>query len=133
MGKTSGSGSRNPDLTGGLRNNFFGLKYLNSLMRIRDPGSGRIRDGKNSDPVSGINILDPQHCLQGFRYGSAIFLEAGSGFAFGRKAGSGSASKSKFRKFRGSNWCGGPWTLKMEPQKVCVPMAAVKHHPDKGA
>jgi hypothetical protein len=51
-----------------LRNHFFaflGLKYLNSLMRIRDPGSGmetvRIRDGKKSDPGSGINIPDPQH------------------------------------------------------------------------
>jgi hypothetical protein len=40
-------------------------------MWIMDPGwkkfgSGmakiRIRDGKNSDPGSGINILDPQHC-----------------------------------------------------------------------
>jgi hypothetical protein len=28
---------------------------------IRDPGSGM---GKNQDPGSGINILDPQHCLQ---------------------------------------------------------------------
>ncbi len=45
-----------------LRNNFFGLKYLNSFMQIRD--------GKNSDPGrkkigsgSGIgkNFLDPQH------------------------------------------------------------------------
>jgi hypothetical protein len=46
------------------RNNFFGLKYLNSLMRIRDQGwknsGSRIRDGKNSDPGSGINIPDPQ-------------------------------------------------------------------------
>jgi hypothetical protein len=66
---------------------FWGLKYFNSLMRIRDPGwrqfgsgmetvrirdpgwrqfgSGmetlRIRDGKKSDPGSGINIPDPQH------------------------------------------------------------------------
>jgi hypothetical protein len=37
-------------------------------MRIRDPGSGTekfrsgIRDGKKSDPESGIDILDPQHC-----------------------------------------------------------------------
>jgi hypothetical protein len=51
-----------------LRNHslgFLGLKYVNSLMRIRDPGSGmetvRIRDGKKSDPGSGINIPDPQH------------------------------------------------------------------------
>jgi hypothetical protein len=51
-----------------LRNHFFGffgLKYLNSLMRIRDPGwrqfGSGIRDGKKSDPGSGINIPDPQH------------------------------------------------------------------------
>jgi hypothetical protein len=35
-------------------------------MRIRDPGwrqfGSRIRDGKKSDPGSGINILDPPHC-----------------------------------------------------------------------
>jgi hypothetical protein len=43
-----------------LRNHFFGLKYLNSLMRIQDPESG-IRDGKNSYPGFGINIPDPQH------------------------------------------------------------------------
>jgi hypothetical protein len=41
-----------------LRKPFFGLKYLNSLTRIRD--------GKNSDPGwkkfrSGIYIPDPQH------------------------------------------------------------------------
>ncbi len=30
-------------------------------MRIRDKNI-RIRDGKNSDPGSGINIPDPQHC-----------------------------------------------------------------------
>jgi hypothetical protein len=49
-----------------LRNHFLlllGLKYLNSLMRIRDPGWRRfrsgIRDGKKSDPGSGINIPDP--------------------------------------------------------------------------
>jgi hypothetical protein len=38
-----------------LRNNFFGLKHLNSLMRIRDPGWKTFE--------SGINIPDPQHCL----------------------------------------------------------------------
>ncbi len=31
-------------------------------MQIRILGP-RIRDGKNSDPGSGINIPDPQHCL----------------------------------------------------------------------
>jgi hypothetical protein len=51
-----------------LRNHFllfWGLKHLNSLMRIRDPGRRQfgsgIRDGKKSDPGSGINIPDPQH------------------------------------------------------------------------
>jgi hypothetical protein len=53
MGKKSGSGSGIRDEQPGsyfleLRNHFFGLKYLNSLMRIRDPG------GKNSDPGSGM-------------------------------------------------------------------------------
>ncbi len=37
-----------------LRNQLFGLKYFNYLMRIRDPGWKKfgcgIRDGKNSDP-----------------------------------------------------------------------------------
>jgi hypothetical protein len=51
MGKKSGSGSRIWDEQPRsyfleLRNHFFGLKYLNSLMRIRD--------GKNSDPGSGM-------------------------------------------------------------------------------
>jgi hypothetical protein len=36
-------------------------------MGIRDPGwkkfGSRIRDGKLSDPGSGINIPDPQHCF----------------------------------------------------------------------
>jgi hypothetical protein len=36
-----------------LRNPCFGLKYLNSLMQIRDPGFG---DGKNSDPGSEMFI-----------------------------------------------------------------------------
>ncbi len=60
-----------------LRNHFFaflGLKYLHSLMRIRDLGwrlfgsgirdgkKSRIRDGKKSNPGSGINIPDPPHC-----------------------------------------------------------------------
>ncbi len=36
---------------------LFGLKYLNSWMRIRDSG------WKNSDPGSGINIPDSQHLI----------------------------------------------------------------------
>jgi hypothetical protein len=44
---------------------FWGLKYLNFLMMIRDPGwrqyASGIRDGKKSDPGSGINIPDPPH------------------------------------------------------------------------
>ncbi len=71
-----GSGMNNPDhIFQSLETIFLfflGLKYLNSLMRIRDLGSrirdgdssypgSRIRDGKKSDPGSGINIPDPQH------------------------------------------------------------------------
>jgi hypothetical protein len=63
MGKKSGSGSgiRIRDEQPGsyfreLKRQFFGVKYLNSLVWIR------IRDGKKSDPGSGINIPDPQHC-----------------------------------------------------------------------
>jgi hypothetical protein len=74
MGRKSESGSGIRDEPPGsyfleLRNNFFGffgvkiLKYFDA-----DPGS-RIRDGdssdpgwKKSDPGSGINIPDPQHC-----------------------------------------------------------------------
>ena len=46
-----GSGMNNPE----FRNHFFGLKYLNSLMRIRD--------GKKSDPGSRMEksrIRDPE-------------------------------------------------------------------------
>jgi hypothetical protein len=55
MGKTSGTGSgmNNSDhISERLKTIFWGLKYLNSVMWIRDPGwkKIRIRDGKNSDP-----------------------------------------------------------------------------------
>jgi hypothetical protein len=66
MGKSQhpdpGSGMNNPDHTFKSLETIFllflGLKYLNSLMRIRDPGWRQlgygIRDGKKSDPGSGI-------------------------------------------------------------------------------
>jgi hypothetical protein len=80
---TPGSGvgeSRHPDPGSGMNNPdhffksletilllFWGLKYLNSLMRIRDPGwrqfGSGIRDGKKSDPGSGINIPDLPHWI----------------------------------------------------------------------
>ncbi len=41
-----------------LKNYFFGLKYLNPLLRSRDPGWKKFGSG------NGINIPDPQHCLQ---------------------------------------------------------------------
>ncbi len=41
---------------------YFGLKYLNSLMRIRDSGS-RIRDRKNSDPGRSVYISVLQYSL----------------------------------------------------------------------
>jgi hypothetical protein len=78
MGRKSASGSGMRDEQPRsyfleLRNHFLvflGLKYLNSLMRIRDPGGRQfgsgIRDGKKSDPGSGINIPDPQHWLNLF-------------------------------------------------------------------
>jgi hypothetical protein len=43
---------------------FLGLKYLNSLMRIRDPGWKKLGSGMEKQKVrSGIriNIPDPQH------------------------------------------------------------------------
>jgi hypothetical protein len=43
-----------------LRNNFLGLKYFNSFMRIRD-GKNSDPGWKNSDP--GIITPDPQHWL----------------------------------------------------------------------
>ncbi len=45
-----------------LRNHCFGLKYLHLW------GGSGIPDGKNSDPGSGINIPDPQHCLPDSRF-----------------------------------------------------------------
>jgi hypothetical protein len=52
-----------------LGNHYFGLKYLNSLMRIRDPGSGmgtiQIRDPGWKKVGSGINIPDPHYCGAG--------------------------------------------------------------------
>jgi hypothetical protein len=61
-----GSGMNNPDhIFWSLETIFLlflGLKYLNSLMRIRDPGwrqfGSGIRDGKKSDPGY---IPDPPH------------------------------------------------------------------------
>ncbi len=65
IGKKSGSGSgmNNPDHISESQKTIFWVKYLNSLVWIRDGkkiGSG-IRDGEKSDPGSGINIPDPQH------------------------------------------------------------------------
>ncbi len=55
---------------------YFGLKYLNSLMWIRDGmeklGS-EIRDGKKSDPGSGINIPEPQYCQDQYRTYSVLY------------------------------------------------------------
>jgi hypothetical protein len=67
MGKKSGSGIQDEQHGSyflELRNYFFGLKFLNSLMLIRDPGWKKFRSGMGtkSDPGFGKNILDPQHC-----------------------------------------------------------------------
>jgi hypothetical protein len=55
------------------------------------------------------------------------------------KAGSVSASKSKFMSFRGSKWSLGEpghlkwrcWRLKMEPWRACAPVVADSNHFDK--
>ncbi len=43
------------------------MRIRDGKIRVRDPGwkkfRPRIRDGKNSDSGSGINIADPQHCI----------------------------------------------------------------------
>jgi hypothetical protein len=62
MGKKSGSGINIPDQTfRELRKQFFGLKIIYFLMRIRIQDLIDHGDGKNSDQGSGINIPpDPQ-------------------------------------------------------------------------
>jgi hypothetical protein len=52
MGKKPGSGMNNPDHISESLETVFGLKYLNSLMRIRDPGWKKLGPGmgKISDP-----------------------------------------------------------------------------------
>jgi hypothetical protein len=64
MGKKSGSGSEmnNPDHISESLETIFGLKYLNSLMRIRDPGWKKFG--------SGINLPDPQHWALYHMYGT---------------------------------------------------------------
>jgi hypothetical protein len=61
----SGSGMSNPDPISESLEAIFWVKILKFF--YADPGSGmeniRIRDGKNSDTGSGINIPDPQHWL----------------------------------------------------------------------
>jgi hypothetical protein len=51
----SGSGMNNPGHISESLETTFGLKYLNSFMRIRDPGWKKFG--------SGMNIPDPQHWL----------------------------------------------------------------------
>ncbi len=64
-----GSGINIPDHFSKSLETFLGLKYVNSLMRIRisDPEYfwPWIRDpaSKNMDQGFGINIPDPQHCV----------------------------------------------------------------------
>ncbi len=54
-------GMNNPAHISGSLETIFWLKYLNSLMRIRD-GKNSDPGWKNSDPGSGSNIPDQQHC-----------------------------------------------------------------------
>jgi hypothetical protein len=65
--------------------------------------------------------------------------KATSGSASKYEAGSGSASESKFRTGRGTNWShGGRWTLtvetwrlNIEPGRVCRPLLAGSYHFDE--
>jgi hypothetical protein len=61
-----------------VENNFWGKNYLNSLMRIQDPGTGLEKSFPGSgirisDPGSGINIPDPQNCMDLFVFGPHIY------------------------------------------------------------
>jgi hypothetical protein len=51
----------NPDHVSENLKTIFRLKFLNSLMRIRDPEWKKFG--------SGINIPDPQHCKYGPEFG----------------------------------------------------------------
>ncbi len=64
------SGMNIPDHISEIFETIFGLNTLffdadpdPGYRNLFYPGSG-IRDGKNSDQRSGINIPDPQHCFQ---------------------------------------------------------------------
>jgi hypothetical protein len=63
--KRSGSGMNKANHISESLETIFVLRYLNSLMRIWDPGSGmekiRIRDPGCQKFGSGISIPDPQH------------------------------------------------------------------------
>jgi hypothetical protein len=63
--KRSGSGINKPNHISESLETIFVLRYLNSLMRIWDPGSRmekiRIRDPGCQKFGSGIRIPDPQH------------------------------------------------------------------------
>ncbi len=61
-----------------LRNHFFGLKYLNSLMRIRDgdssyPGSG-MEKSRIRDKHPGSATLQKSHCFQRGVLGPGFFV-----------------------------------------------------------
>jgi hypothetical protein len=70
----SGSGTNILDHISESLETFFRLIILKFFDADADPDpasrnlfypGSRIRDEKNSDPGSGINIPDPQHCRQG--------------------------------------------------------------------
>jgi hypothetical protein len=63
MGKKSGSGSGIRDEQPGSYS-YFWVKILKFFYAYLGSGMEKIRDGKKSDPGSGINIPDPQHCLK---------------------------------------------------------------------
>jgi hypothetical protein len=64
---------KNPDHISESLETIFGIKYLNSLMRIQDPGKEKIgtgiRDGKNSDPGQSSRIRNTSRM-----YGKRIIM-----------------------------------------------------------
>jgi len=51
MGKKLGSGMNNPDHISDSLETVFRLKYLNSLMRIRDPGWKKFGSGRKTSQI----------------------------------------------------------------------------------
>ncbi len=115
MGKNSDPGWTPGSYFRELWNHFFGLTYLNSLMRVRNPGwktlgSVMVKFG------SGINIPDPQH-WPGFVHHTSTNI------AFSRRKNI--LKKTIFAAFFERQWSSERngdllyWTLNIEQMNIC--------------